>query len=218
MTLLDKLIPSYARIPLLILGIVNCSVYWGTRIIASDWKHYDMSLPIDSQFPFLPWTIVIYFGCYIFWVTNIVLGSRFGKTQAYRFIFAEVMSKIICMFFFLLLPTTMNRPEIDPKNIFDYAMIMLYKSDAADNLFPSIHCSISWFCFLGVKKNPKIPFAYKVFSLIFALMVCISTLTTKQHVLVDTFMGVGLAEVCYFITGCYFRKHPFPGETKEDVF
>ena len=42
--------------------------------------------------------------------------------------------------------------------------------------------------------------AYKNFSLIFALLVCVSTLVTKQHVIVDVIAGVGFAELTWQIS------------------
>ena len=49
-----------------------------------------------------------------------------------------------------------------------------------------------------------------LFSLFFAICICISTLTTKQHVIVDVIGGVGIAEGSYFVvkygfTGLYTR-------------
>ncbi len=76
-------------------------------------------------------------------------------------------------------------------------MVWLYRTDAADNLFPSIHCLTSWFCFIAVRENKKIPGWYKTVSILLALSVCVSTLTTKQHVLIDVVVGIVLAEGSY---------------------
>jgi hypothetical protein len=45
-----------------------------------------------------------------------------------------------------------------------------------------------------------------------AVLVCISTLTTKQHVVIDVFGGVFLAEICYWIA-----KKPLIWESYEKV-
>jgi len=78
--------------------------------------------------------------------------------------------------------------------IFEKAIIWLYNVDAADNLFPSIHCLSSWLCVIAVRNQERIPKTYKIVSVILAVLVCISTLTTKQHVIVDVFAGILLAE------------------------
>ena len=78
--------------------------------------------------------------------------------------------------------------------MFENAMKCLYSMDAADNLFPSIHCLTSWLCIIAVINQERVPKAYKVISVILAILVCISTITTKQHVIVDVIAGVMLAE------------------------
>ena len=78
-------------------------------------------------------------------------------------------------------------------------MMFLYSVDAADNLFPSIHCLVSWFCFIGLRGKKEIPFWYRAFSCFFAILVFLSTLTTKQHVIWDVAGGVLLAEICFYI-------------------
>ena len=75
----------------------------------------------------------------------------------------------------------------------------LYSIDAADNLFPSIHCLVSWFCFLGIKDQKRIPAWYKGVSFVLAVLVFLSTLFTKQHVLVDVAGGVILAQICFML-------------------
>ena len=75
-------------------------------------------------------------------------------------------------------------------------MLWVYSVDAADNLFPSIHCLVSWFCYIGIRGREDLPVWYRRFSCVMALLVCASTLTTKQHVLVDVAGGILLAELC----------------------
>lgn len=85
------------------------------------------------------------------------------------------------------------------KRFLGFAGRMLYSIDAADNLFPSIHCLVSWFCFLAVKGQKKIPIWYKAVSFILAVLVFLSTLFTKQHVIVDVAGGIFLAQGCFWI-------------------
>ena len=72
---------------------------------------------------------------------------------------------------------------------------------AADNLFPSIHCLNSWFCYIAVRGRREIPRWYQRFSFWAALAVFVSTLTTKQHVIADVIGGALLAEVTWQIAG-----------------
>lgn len=181
--------------------IWNEIVYSCSKWVTASWRHYDMTSSIDALVPFLPWTITIYFGCYLFWGANYYLCAVQEKVKRDRFFCADALSKAICLIIFLLLPTTNVRPEIADNSIWGSLMSFLYKIDTADNLFPSLHCLVSWFCWIGVRKAKEIPAVYRYFSLGMAVAVCISTLTTRQHVIADVFGGVLLAEGCYAVAG-----------------
>ena len=193
------LIPKVMAIPLLISVTWNSITYFGSRLLTTNWEHINAEISLDMLIPLVPWTIFIYLSCYIFWMANYVLGVRQDRGEAFRFISADFLAKTICLLCFLIVPTTNTRPEIVGGGFWDRAMIWLYNTDAADNLFPSIHCLTSWFCYIAVRENKKIPKPYVIFSLLFAISICISTLTTKQHVIVDVIGGVGLAEGSYFV-------------------
>ena len=101
----------------------------------------------------------------------------------------------------MLLPTTNVRPSIPEQGFWNQMLALLYQMDAADNLFPSIHCLNSWFCYIAVRSRREIPRWYQRFSFWAALAVFVSTLTTKQHVIADVIGGALLAEVTWQIAG-----------------
>ena len=179
----------------------NQSVYSGARWIASSWHHYDMTTPFDASVPFLPWTISIYLGCYLFWAINYWLCARQPAAERRRFFCADMMAKGICFLLFLAVPTTNVRPEVCGSGVWERLILILYRIDAPDNLFPSIHCLVSWLCWTGIRKRKDIPAVYRHFSLAAALAVCVSTLTTRQHVAADAAGGILLAEACYYLAG-----------------
>lgn len=176
-------------------------VYLGTRLITTVWHHFDMTLPIDRFVPFIPWTVVIYFGCYIVWGVTYYLCAKQERGERDRFFCADAFTKLVCLVFFILVPTTNVRPEITDRGIWEFLMKFLYSVDPADNLFPSLHCIISWLCWIGVRKRNDISPKYRRFTFWAAVAVCISTLTTRQHVIADVIGGVLLAEVSYLIAG-----------------
>lgn len=198
---LSRVIPAYAWLPLAAEVTLNMLVYGGAKLIAGGWYHYNLETSFDRAIPFVPWTVAIYFGCYLFWIVNYILCVRQGRVEAYRFLSADFLAKCICLLFFLGLPTTNIRPEVTGGTVWDAAMRFLYRVDAADNLFPSIHCLTSWMCYIGLRGRKRVPLLYRAFSCAAAIAVFISTLTTKQHVLVDVVGGVLLAEACYWIAG-----------------
>lgn len=196
---LAAIIPEYSLFPLILSVTVNMAVYGGTRMIAHDWHHYNIESPLDRLLPFWPPSVVIYLGCYLFWIVNYILIARQGKKEVYQFFAADLFSRIICMVIYLGFPTTNVRPVLETEGFWNHAMAFLYSIDAADNLFPSIHCLVSWFCYAGLRGRKDIPLWYHKVSCILAVSVCISTLTTKQHVLIDVAGGVLLAELSLWL-------------------
>ena len=194
---LREIIPNEMYLPLFLAVACNTVTYFGTRLLTAERVHYDLSCTLDGRIPLVPWTVAIYFGSYLFWIVNYVIGVRQSREKAYRFISADFAAKLVCLACFLLLPTTNTRPDITGGSVWDSLMRLLYEVDAADNLFPSIHCLTSWFGYIAVRGNAGVPKWYRALSLVLALAICVSTPTTKQHVLVDVFVGVALAE-CSF--------------------
>lgn len=201
-------IPAYAHGPLTLMFLYNLFVFVIGRKIVENHYHYNMTTTLDTLIPVVPWTAVIYFGCYLFWLVNYILATHFGKEHFYRIFTANIIGKTVCLICFLLLPTTIVRPEITGTGLFHDMMRFLYWVDTPDGLFPSIHCFASWFCFIAVRGQKKCPLWYRIFSCIFALMVFLSTLTTKQHVIADVVSAVLLVELCYYLTNFwYYRKN-----------
>ncbi|MBP2033582.1 membrane-associated phospholipid phosphatase [Clostridium algifaecis] len=110
---------------------------------------------------------------------------------------ADLLGKLICGIVYVTFPTTNIRPDIITPDVFSDMLRFLYNIDAADNLFPSIHCLVSWYCFAGLRNCKTVPYWYRYFSLFMAIMICISTLVTKQHVIIDVLGGVMLAELTW---------------------
>lgn len=197
---LEPLVPRYAVFSLIFCFGINCIIYWGTQRLMENAYHYDLTTALDKAVPFIPEWVVIYLVCYGFWALNYILVSRQGKEVWFRFATADIMSRCICAVIFIVLPTTNIRPEIIGDGIYEELMRLVYQLDAPYDLFPSIHCLVSWFCYIGIRGNKRIAVGYRIFSCIFAILVCASTQFTKQHYLADVAGGIILAEICYFVS------------------
>ena len=194
-----SIVPSYAVVPLLSCVGINFIVYTWIAGFADSWKHYNLELAFDRAVPIIPEFVSVYLGCYLFWIVNYILIARQGEEKCIRFATADILSRLICCGFFLLLPTTNVRPVIEGNGIWEQLLRFVYTVDAPTRLFPSIHCLVSWFCYIGIRGNKKIPGWYRIWSLICAILIFISTQVTKQHYIVDVFGGVIIAELTYYI-------------------
>lgn len=197
---IGKLVPPYGILPLLSCFALNMLVYSGAMTLCADRKHYDLTTSLDRMVPLVPWWMYIYFGCYLFWIANYILVARIHKDSPanfYRFVTTDMMSRIVCGLFYFLMPTTNVRPEVVGTTFADALLRFLYSIDQPANLFPSIHCLVSWMCYIGIRGNERVPKWYRAFSCIFALLVVISTQTTKQHYIADAIAGILIAEVLF---------------------
>ncbi|MDO4633679.1 MAG: phosphatase PAP2 family protein [Eubacteriales bacterium] len=185
----------------------NQSVYYGARILTQHRKHYELLLELDHKIPLVNWMSSVYFLCFLVWgLTYLFMASR-EKQTAYRFFLADFLGKFCALVIFLIIPTTIVRPEIEGSSVWDFIMRWLYSVDAADNLFPSIHCMVSWYCFIGVRRIRECPLWGKIGMLLFAIAVCISTVTTKQHVVIDIAGGIIIAEIADQIAGRIISRY-----------
>ena len=196
---LTRILPAYGVFPVIFSFVFNCLVYSGSRMIAGGWYHHNIETDVDRSIPFVPEFLVIYFGCYVFWAVNYILIARQDRRSVYQFFTGDFISRCVCLVSFLAFPTTNTRPLITGSGLWNQAALWLYSIDAADNLFPSIHCLVSWFCYLGIRGRKEIPRWYQRMSMVIAVLVFASTLLTKQHVIVDVAGGILLAEFCFFI-------------------
>lgn len=192
---MSKLIPKYARFPLLAVIVVNCSVYWLTRLLTAGARHYDLSVGLDARIPFIPAFIVVYMIAYIQWIVGYIVIARDSEELCCRVLSGEMISKLICGVFFLALPTSMVRPEVTGTDIFSRLTRLIYALDTPDNLFPSIHCLASWLCFRGALRAKKVGAAYKIANLALALLVFVSVVLVKQHLAIDILAGLLAAEL-----------------------
>ena len=192
---LDELLPRYTLIPLISMVCVNSLVYFATRLVTRNLTHHNFTLSVDAAIPFIPAFVAFYVLSYIQWTVGFILIARDSRELCYRVISGEIIAKLICLALFLLVPTTMTRPEITSDGFFDTVVGYIYKLDTPDNLFPSIHCLESWVCFRGAMQMKKTGSWYRYFTLLFSLLVFASTVLIKQHVAVDIIAGILAAEI-----------------------
>lgn len=188
-----KFFPEYAWIPTLICLAVNFIAFYGTRPVNRFLPHFSMASALDEMIPFVPAFIIIYVAAYIQWIYGYYAVGRESREFCYRFLSAEVISKIVCLVIFILVPTVMTRPEIKGNNVFSAMTKIIYAADTPDNLFPSVHCLESVFFAIAVCKAKKPSAAAKWINAVLSVLVCASVVLVKQHVVADIIGGVALA-------------------------
>ena len=180
----------------------NTLAYTDARIVSGNRERISLSTAWDDAIPFLPWTILVYWGlALVLWGSGYHLAAKQDKAEANRFFLAHLLGEGVCFLCFVLFPTTLERPDVTINGPFSWMVQLTYVLDRPDNLLPSIHCFVSWLCCLGARDSSKAPLWYRRVSFFSAAAVCVSTLTVKQHVLADAAAGIVLAEVSFRSAG-----------------
>ncbi len=193
----EKYLPVWAILPLISIFVLNCLIYWGSGVLTADRYHFDFTMSLDRAVPLIPQFIWIYILAFPFWAVGYLLAARRGKDMFYRFVATDLTIHFICFICFILIPTTNIRPEIPGNTLSEKILALVYSLDGGNspsNLFPSIHCYVSWMCWKGVEGSEKVPKWYQRFSLVFAILIIISTQVLKQHYIVDAAAALLLVE------------------------
>ena len=197
----NPLIPKYAIKPLALALLVNSCVYMGIAQLRRFLTFSSLETPLDTALPFLAPFVLFYVLAFVQWGLNYLLIARDSKELCYRFAFGNIIAKLICLFFFVFLPTTLARPEVTGTDLCNRLVRLIYTFDPPVNLFPSIHCLESWCCIRASFLLKKSNRAYQTATLIMSLGVFASTLFIKQHVIADVFGGIVVFEAGFRLAG-----------------
>ena len=195
-----KLIPKYAFFPILVSLVLNMCAYFGTRLFTDSLYHYDWSIPLDHNLPLVPFFAIPYVLAYIPWIVGVIIIVRDNKELCYKIMTAEQIAKFICLIFFVFWPTEIIRPAITGDSFSECLTRLVYHLDEPNNLFPSIHCLLSWIVFRGTVKCKKTGIWIKIFMFAQAIIVFASVVLIKQHVVVDIIGGIAAVEIGIFVS------------------
>ncbi len=163
---------------------------------------------IDDLIPIIPIFAVIYLFSYVFWICGPIAASLTKKRNFINYIVGLSMAYVVGFLFFVFVPTYMDRAseglmeQAMKPGFFNSLLATIYAADGSNlafNLFPSYHCLISLYCYLGVRKQPEISKGFRAYSLIMTVLICLSTVFTKQHYFIDIVGGLVISIICYNI-------------------
>lgn len=180
----------------IIILIFQVVLYFGCEFFQKNPKNMD--LPIDKKIPALPYFALIY----VLWfpLISIFPISLFkeAKNLYELYVICWIIDIVISVIIYLAYPTTCTRPK-DLENIKGGWMLkILYKfSYKGLNCSPSMHCSISTLVLIFALTASTMPINLRIIYSTTALGIILSTLFTKQHVLIDLVTGVLLAMLIF---------------------
>ncbi|MBR2599699.1 MAG: phosphatase PAP2 family protein [Erysipelotrichaceae bacterium] len=188
-------------LPAIITFAVNMFAYMVPKQVVPPSRYIFIDMEIDRLIPFVPWFVIFYYLAFVQWF-NYFLQVSFGdRTLRNRYFSADIISKIILFFIFMIWPTAVNRPAVDGlMGFWKWALSMTFTVDNPLGALPSIHCYYSWLAFrYSLDAEPKERRWITLLQLIMSLLVFASTVLVKQHYFIDIIGGVIYAEVFLWI-------------------
>lgn len=169
----------------------------------------DVKIPaIDNQIPFIPSSAIFYFASYPYWFFAALALTRGGKKELVNLAIGYSICIIIGLLFFVFMPTYLDR---EVEGVYEVAkspgpmhnlLSFIYDNDGGKkgvNLFPSFHCLVTTYWCLAALFQKKMSHGWRTFTVIMLVLICTSTLTTKQHYFLDVIGGVGVAIIIFTI-------------------
>src|SRR5215813_5793423 len=140
---------------------------------------------IDEKISFLDWTVWVYNSQFFFLIINIYLmrkAQNFSRT-----FYAMALVSLFSFCIFAIFPTTLPREFVTGTGLTAKAFQWLYTIDSSSNCFPSLHVALAWISAIGVLNERKI---FGALVCLWAVMITLSTMTTKQHYFIDVIAGL----------------------------
>ena len=173
----------------------------------------DMTLlsEIDEAIPLMPEFIWIYHSLPIFVFTVMVMMIK-QASVFWRTLYSCVIATILIFAFYIALPIEYPRPEINTAGWSSAFLSLTHEVDMAMNTCPSSHVAFAWLMYLAAahtqwaRKEPWLSGT----SLLWAIGISLSTLTLKQHFIIDVFAGIAVAMVSFYLAKFVPKRTPIP--------
>lgn len=186
-------VPDYRQALLALLGLLlGLGVF--IALEHSITPRYNWVTPLDELIPFIShswWLYVLFF-------PFVVLAAAYTSADGFRRLrSATGLALVVALLCFWLFPEFVPRPDIGALDdgFLQQRLSRMWQLDLASNGCPSLHVAVTGLACRALWDHPRRWLTAGV-----GLLICLSTLTLKQHTLVDVAGGVLLALACALAT------------------
>lgn len=189
---------------ILIVLITEAFLYF---IIKNFIHDYNTISTLKFEFPLIKEFVYIYNSWYPFvFITAFIIYKK-DKNLYKKFIFTMIIGVLMSHITFLIYPTIVIRPEIEVKTLTDLVLYLTYYFDSpAVNCLPSIHCLLCFISIYYVSLNKNLKTKIKLPIIIYFILIILSTLFTKQHLLIDALLALVYTIISIILVHIFFPK------------
>lgn len=189
--------------PILIILIVQACSYF---ILKNLIHNYNIIPGSNFELPLCKYFVYIYNSWYPFIFLTAFITYKKDENIYKKLILSLLIGAILSHITFIVYPSMVIRPNIEVNSLTDAFLKLTYTLDTpAVNCLPSVHCL---FCFISMFYITKINIKTKnkILINIYLILIVLSTLFTKQHLLIDLILAFIYSLVAIFTTHIFYDK------------
>jgi len=191
------------RLEILLLTLLGWLViyFFVNRLNVNPNNRLDLRTTIDNKIPFIPQFALVYFSTYVFVLQPFLILSE--STLFYWMLISFVSISVIASLIHAVLPSKIDRREnLDTNNLSGWMLGLFQKTCKPYGNFPSMHVGL---CVPVVATNYLAGGSVLgSISLIWAVLIALSTLYTKQHYILDVLAGFLSGITIFSLTYWFF--------------
>ena len=197
--------PEFSHLKLLSGWILYFTLYVLTECLIPSERCVSVSCFLDGLIPFCEWFVIPYVLWYLLVAGSVLYFALYHLDSFRNLSVYIIITQIAAMSAYILFPTRQDlRPQIFPReNILTVIVGLLYRIDTNTNVCPSLHVAYS----IGIAsvwwKEKQSPPGIRCGILLFAILVCLSTVFIKQHSVLD---GIAAIPLCLFAEWFVFYR------------
>lgn len=197
--------PEFAHLKFLLGWVGYFLLYFITENYIPVENCYVIHSPLDDLIPFCEVFVIPYVFWYLLIVISLLYFMLYNVDHFKALMTFIIVTQVVAMAIYIVFP---NRQDLRPaefprENIFTEIVGLLYTLDTNTNVCPSLHVAYS----VGIasvwlkERSASVP--WKIFVVIAAVLICLSTAFIKQHSVVDAFAAI---PVCLLAEAIAFGK------------
>lgn len=157
---------------------------------------HDVKISADERIPYRPAFIFIY----VLWYPMIAFFPMvlycYSPGGFAEYMVMIILDILISLLIYMVYPTSFERPEPDD-GFLGRIMTIVYRCDyKGKNCMPSMHCSMCFIIMFSALSCSRMDIWLQIPVCVLAALIVVSTVMTKQHVIVDVAAAFALALVC----------------------
>jgi len=164
----------------------------------------DITSFMDREIPLIPEFIWPYMLCYVFPLVPLFVIKDWHRFN--RALLSIIVANLSAYIVYLIFPVAFPRPELG-QSISERLLSFEYAIDfyPGANKLPSLHVIFAWIVFLACRGQRLNKFGDVIIFLI-AVVISISALFVKQHILIDVVAGIIWAFIAWILAGYIYRS------------